>query len=230
MKITQQFGAVVGAVALACTLAIAQSPVNDASHAAVQLPATILAAPGPLPIIDRTKELKGATLITALRKGGFVLYMRHTEAGTPAEKCDQNSLSATGLENARSVGAAIRDLSIPIGAVRSSVPCRTNITAVSLGLGVVEVTEDLNPTAPRPDFDLGAARSARLNEAPPAGTNTILVSHLHGSRNKDEWVHLELGEIIVFRPVVGARAEPVARIRVAKWPRLLVEMAGADKR
>jgi hypothetical protein len=183
-----------------------------------------------LPIVDAAKELKGATLISALRKGGFVLYMRHTEAGSPAEKCDQNSLSPVGTENARRVGLAIRELTIPIGAVRSSAPCRTNMTAITLGLGPVEVSEDLNPVAPRPGFDLGAARTARLNEAPPAGTNTILVSHLHGSRNRDEWLHLELGEIIVFRPVSGAHAEAVARVPVAKWPRLILEMTGATAR
>ncbi len=227
MKISQQLVALVGAFTLACTCAVAQTPAQDSPA----VPASaIIAAPEPLPIVDPAKELKGATLIRELRKGGFVLYMRHTEAGSPTEKCDQNSLSATGLENARIVGSAIRDLNIPVGAVRSSSPCRTNITATSLGLGVVEITEDLNPIAPMPGIDLGAARTARLNEAPLAGTNTLLVSHLHGSRNKDEWIHLGLGEIIVFRPVAGARAEPVARIAVVKWQRLRVEMAAADKR
>ena len=230
MKIIQRLVAFAGAMAVATTCAIAQSPAQDVAPSLVVPSSTIVVAPSPLPIVDPAKELKGATLIAALRKGGFVLYMRHTEAGLPAEKCDQNSLSAAGLENARSVGSAIRDLNIPIGAVRSSLPCRTYITAASLGLGVVEVAEDLNPTAPTPGMDLGAARTARLNEAPLVGTNTILVSHLHGSRNKDEWLHLELGEVIVFRPNAGARAEPVARIAVAKWPRLRVEMAGADKR
>ena len=230
MKITQQLVAIVGAIAATCTCAVAQSPSRDAPPASVSPPSAIIPAPGPLPIVDPVKELKGGTLIAALRRGGFVLYMRHTEAGLPAEKCDQYSLSAAGLENARIVGSAIRDLNIPIAAVRSSAPCRTNIAAAALGLGVVEITEDLNPTAPQPGFDLGAARTARMNEAPLAGTNTILVSHLHGSRNKDEWVHLELGEIIVFRPVASARAEPVARIAVAKWLRLRVEMAVADKR
>ena len=230
MKIIQKLVVIVGAITVACSCAVAQTHAQDIPVSSVTPPSAIIAAPVPLPSVDPAKELKGATLITALRKGGFVIYMRHTEAGLPAEQCDQNSLSANGMESARNVGAAIRDLNIPIGAVRSSAPCRTHITAASLGLGVVEITEDLNPTAPQPGFDLGAARTARLNEAPLAGTNTLLVSHLHGSRNKDEWIHLELGEIIVFRPVAGARAEAVARIAVAKWPRLRVEMAGADKR
>lgn len=230
MKIIPYLVATFGAAAILCTSAFAQAPGQDVPSAPIAPTSVIVPTPGPLPIVDAAKELKGATLIAALRKGGFVLYMRHVEAGSPAETCDQNSLSPAGTENARKVGVAIRELSIPIGVVRSSAPCRTHITATTLGLGPVEITEDLNPVAPRPGFDLGAARSARLNEVPPAGTNTILVSHLHGSRNKDEWLHLELGEIIVFRPVVGARAEPIARIPVAKWPRLMVEMAGVVSR
>ena len=187
-------------------------------------------APGPLPIVDPAKELKGTALVEALRKGGFVLYMRHTEAGSPAEKCDENSLSVVGTENARIVGAALRELNIPIGAVHSSVPCRANVTACTLDVGKVEITEDLNPVAPREGFDIGAARTKRLNEMPTAGTNTVLVSHLHGSRKKEEWVHLQLGEIIVFRPDANANAEPVARIPVAGWAALKKVMADAAVR
>ena len=85
------------------------------------------------------------------------MYMRHTETGNVTEKCDTTNLSAIGEENARSVGAAMRDLKIPIGAVRSSQPCRCAGTARLLGLGEVDITEDLNPVPPRPGFDIGAA-------------------------------------------------------------------------
>ena len=171
----------------------------------------------PLPLIDPAKELKGALLVEALRKGGFVLYMRHTETGVVTEKCEQSNLSAIGEEHARNVGGALRDLKIPIGAVRSSLACRCADAARMLGLGTVEPTADLNPVAPQPSFDLGAARSKRLNELPPAGTNTVLVSHLHGSQKKEEWLHLQMGEIIVFRPDINARAVPVARVALAGW-------------
>ena len=109
-------------------------------------------------------------------------------------------------------------------------PCRANVTACTLDVGKVEITEDLNPVAPREGFDIGAARTKRLNEMPTAGTNTVLVSHLHGSRKKEEWVHLQLGEIIVFRPDANANAEPVARIPVAGWAALKKVMADAAVR
>lgn len=203
----------------------AQAPAP--AQAVVQAPPLVANSPAP-PIVDPAKELKGVALVDALRKGGFVFYMRHAITGTVTEKCDTSNLSPIGEEQARSIGAALRDLNIPIGAVRSSQPCRCVGTAQLLGLGTVDITEDLNPSAPRPGFDIGAARSKRLAELPPAGTNTVLVSHLHGSRNKDEWLHLEMGEIIIFRPEASPRAEAVARIQVADWMTLKKAMgAGA---
>ena len=191
---------------------------NPAASLPTALPA--VAAPPSPPVVDPAKELKGPALVEALRKGGFVLYMRHAETGVVTEKCDTTNLSVIGEENARNVGAAMRDLKIPIGAVRSSQPCRCAGTARLLGLGEVDITEDLNPVPPRPGFDIGAARARRLAEVPLNGTNTVLVSHLHGARNKDEWLHLQMGEIIVFRPEASPRAEPVARIPVAGWAAL----------
>ena len=173
--------------------------------------------PPQLPIIDPAKELKGAALIEALRKGGFVLYMRHAETGVVTEKCERSNLSAIGEENSRAVGSALRELNIPIGAVASSEPCRCADTARLLGFGTVDITEDLNPIAPRPGFDIGAARMKRLNEMPATGTNTMLVSHLHGSIKKEEWIHLQMAEVIVYRPDGRAQADAVARIPLATW-------------
>ena len=179
------------------------------------VPAVPLALPPP--IVDPALELKGNALVAALRKGGLVLYMRHTETGVVTEKCEQSNLSAIGEANARAVGVALRELKIPVGVVRSSFACRVADTARLLGLGAVESNEDLNPVAPREGFDIGAARTRRLNEMPAAGTNTVLVSHLHGSRKKEEWLHLEMGEIIVFKPDSNSPAVPIARVRVAEW-------------
>ena len=233
MKKILFFVAIFVALEVAASNVLAQTGVQTTPQGTNPIPAgpTALpaaAAPPPPPVVDPTKELKGPALVDALRKGGFVLYMRHTETGIVTEKCDSTNLSAVGEENARSVGAALQDLNIPIGAVRSSQPCRCVGTARLLGLGEVDITEDLNPVPPRDGFDISAARARRLAEIPPYGTNTVLVSHLHGARNKDEWLHLQMGEIIVFRPEASPRAEPVARIPLAGWVALKKAMsAGA---
>jgi len=209
----------------------AQSPSPEATAASVTPPPAAAPAPAALPLVDPAKELKGMALIEALRLGGFVLYMRHAETGDVTEKCIHSNLSAKGEEQARQVGAALRELKIPVGKVRASEPCRTGDTARLLGLGNVELIEDLNPMPPRPGYDIGAARTRRLAESPAAGTNTLLVSHLHGSLKKEEWLHLEMNEIIVFRPDGNGHAEPVARIRLQAWPALIQAMApGAPQR
>ena len=198
---------------------------QTSTSAASQPSPPIVVPPPQLPIVDPANEIKGIALVEALRKGGFVLYMRHAETGIVTEKCDGSNLSAAGEATARNVGAALRELKIPIGVVRASQPCRTGDTARLLGLGAVEITEDLNPTPPREGVDIGAVRSRRLAEIPPTGTNTVLVSHLHGSRKKEEWLHLGMGEIIVFRPDGKEGHEPVARITVADWMALKKLMA-----
>ncbi len=123
-------------------------------------------------------------------------------------------VAPVGEEQARAVGAAIRELKIPIGQLRSSQICRNRDSARRLGLGEYEISDDLNPVGMRKGFDVGPARMRQLIEMPPRGTNTLLVLHVHGSKNKAEWMHLELAEIIVYRPDRKGETKPMARIRL----------------
>jgi hypothetical protein len=68
--------------------------------------------------------LSGATLVTALRQGGYVLLMRHASsppAPPAAESADHDNtrlerqLDETGRSSAEAMGRAITTLSIPIG-------------------------------------------------------------------------------------------------------------------
>ncbi len=185
-----------------------------------------------LPLVDPANELKGAKLVDALRGGGYVLYMRHALQIPPTtEKCDTSNLTPVGEEQARTVGAALRELKIPIGTLRSSQPCRNRDTARLLGFGPYELTDDLNPAGLREGFDVSAARARQLQETPPRGTNTLLVSHVHGSVKKEEWMHLEIAEIIVYRPDgkgASASTTPVARVRVEGWAELIELMRSRD--
>ena len=175
-----------------------------------------------LPLVNSAQEMRGKTLVEALRGGGYVLYMRHALQIPPRTTgCAQKNLTAVGEEQARKVGAAIRDLRIPIGVVRSSEPCRNLDTARLLGFGNFEVTEALNPGGMREGFDVHAARFNQLIETPPSGTNLLLVSHIHGSANKAEWMQLEIAEIIVYRPDGKGATTPVARMRLEEWAELL---------
>lgn len=188
-----------------------------------QAPSTIPApavAQNPPPVVDPAREIKGRELLDALRKGGFVLYLRHAETKVVTEQCTESNITTQGEEQARAVGAALRELRIPVSAVHSSALCRARDTAKALSVGDVTIDEALNPVAPRPGYDLHGQRMRLLGIPPAAGGNTVLVSHMHGSRNKDEWLHLGLVEIIVFRPDGKGRGEAVARIPLARWEEL----------
>jgi len=201
--------------------------VRAAGHLLLILSGLALAQPTPppapsppLPVIDPAKALKGAALLDALHAGGYVLYMRHGRQGGPQDEvpCSRTNLIAEGIEQAKTVGEALHARKIPVGAVRASRFCRAIETARHLGFGEPEVTKDLNFAVG--DSPLHAVRRKRLAEAPPAGTNAILVSHGHAGPDDADKVQLELAEIIVYRPDGHGAAEPVARIRLEDWARL----------
>ncbi len=216
-------------ILFACAAMSANSQVPEPAPAPAPAPSPALPStlgnPTALPVVAPARELKGAALLEALRKGGYVLYMRHALQIAPRlGPCEGSNLTPVGEEQARTVGNALRALKIPIGRVLSSEPCRNLDTARLLGFGEYEITIDLNPGGTPPGFDVGTARTARLAEMPRAGTNTILVSHVHGSKQLSEWLHLELAEIIVHRPDGKGGAEPVARVRVEGWGELIKGM------
>ena len=195
--------------AMACAGVLAQTPT----------PAPPVEPPL-VPVIDPAKALTGAALLDALRKGGYVLLMRHSRQAGPQEEvtCTRPNLSPEGAALAKKIGEALHDRKVPIGAVLASRYCRAIETARLLEFGDPEVTDDLNITSgPSP---LHAARAKRLAQPPRPGTNTMLVSHGHGSPDVSERVFYELCEIIVYRPDGKGGSEPVARIKPEDWDAL----------
>src|SRR4026209_1334991 len=69
------------------------------------------------------QTLSGASLVSALRKGGYVIVMRHASSPreTPNPNADnvnkERQLDAAGRASATAMGKALRDLKIPIGDV-----------------------------------------------------------------------------------------------------------------
>ena len=218
---------------------IGKQTVADAPIAIqAQAPQVVASAPqaANIPLIDAAKELKGAALLQALRRGGFNLYMRHAIANvgqdgnliqTPQwwENCSiQRNIADAGREQARKVGAAMQELKIPIGQVLTAQFCRTRDTGHSMGLGPIEITEDLNhQIGQRVGFDVNASRYRQLAEMPPKGTNRILISHTHGSPKPEERIMgaIQEAEIVVYQPDQKGAAEPIARIPLAEWENLL---------
>ena len=204
----------------------------------IAVPPQVTAVPAVpnLPLIDAAKELKGMALVQALRKGGFNLYMRHALSNvgqdgnliqTPMwwDNCAiQRNIADAGREQAHKVGAAMRELKIPISQVLTAQFCRTRDTGHAMGLGPIEITEDLNhQIGQRIGTDVNTARFKQLVEIPAKGTNRLLVSHTHGSPKSEERImgSLQEAEIVVFQPDNKGGSEPIARIPVTEWDNLI---------
>jgi broad specificity phosphatase PhoE len=181
-------------------------------------PATLAERPG------------GRDLVARLRQGGHVIFIRHaaTEATQDDSRPDladpstQRNLSDEGRDQARRLGQAIRRLRIPVGTVLASPYARTRETAeLAFGRDRVRVTRDLlNEAFPGTDDEDLARRLRRLLATrPPAGRNTVLVSHgfnLQGATG----LSVAEGEAAVFRPGDAGPSGPVARITVEEWQTL----------
>jgi phosphohistidine phosphatase SixA len=126
--------------------------------------------------------------VTTLRDGGFVLYMRHAitdrsqvDTGRLGDRAGQRNLSAAGVAQARALAEAMARLAIPLRPIRSSPVFRAVDTAQAMARGApVDVTMELVADDYTSDV-AGAIASARraMGTAPPAGSNALLVGHIH---------------------------------------------------
>jgi phosphohistidine phosphatase SixA len=187
-------------------------------------------APAQQPSSEPVHGLSGPALLSALRAGGFVLYFRHTstdfgqsdDSMTTFEDCaKQRNLTDKGRDEARAIGAAIRELRIPVDRVLASPFCRTVETAM-LAFGKAEKTSDLRGwPASSADPNRYTALRGYLAAPPIAGTNTVLVGHGNPFRAVAGPPHLMEGEAAVIKPLGGERFEIAARIQVQEWTDLL---------
>src|SRR5882762_11746081 len=167
------------------------------------------------------RALPPAELLSELLKGGYVLYFRHAatdfsqndERMKSYEDCaDQRNLIDKGRSDARAIGAAIRELRIPVERVLASPFCRTMETA-QLVFGRAEKMREVRggPSAPA-----GSERYAPLRKilATPVrvGSNLAVVSHGNPFYSVAGPPYLAEGESAVIRPL-GADFQVIARIR-----------------
>ncbi|HTF14961.1 MAG TPA: histidine phosphatase family protein [Burkholderiales bacterium] len=174
------------------------------------------------------RELPPAELLSELRKGGYVLYFRHAstdfsrndEKMKSFEDCaNQRNLIDKGRAEARAVGAAIRELGIPVERALASPFCRTVETA-QLMFGRAEKMQEVRggPTAP-PNADRYAALQRILATPVRAGSNLAVVSHGNPFYSVAGPPYLAEGEAAMIRPMRGD-FEIVGRIRVEAWDAL----------
>lgn len=183
--------------------------------------------PYPYPKMEPARTLAGKALLDALRNGGYVLYMRHTETGTVTPECNASNLTPRGERDSARVGAALKSLAIPLNRIASSPVCRVQDTARTLGLGGFDLAEDLANVPPRPGYDFHAARGKLIATVPAKGKNTLLVSHMQSGNDISQAIYLDFGEIVIFRPDAAGASAAVGRVRVDDWATLI--KSNADK-
>ena len=182
--------------------------------------------------IVRAQGPSTADVVALLKKGGYVLVMRH--ASSPRETPDKQTASAgnvnlerqldeAGRAGAAAMGKALRDLKIPVGEVLSSPTYRALETA--------RLAQLANPQSHAELGDRGQSmqgvteadgawlreRAARL----PQGTNTIIVTHMPNiMRAFPEWAAVADGEVVVVGRDSKGLASAIGRITIDEWPRL----------
>jgi hypothetical protein len=174
-------------------------------------------------------ELAGPALAAELRKGGYVLYIRHTSTDfsrndakmSSFDDCaNQRPLTERGREEARAIAAQLKRLAIPIGRVYASPYCRTVETAM-LAFGKAEKTQEARGGPVQTDdparYD---ALKKLLSAAPAPGENNVISSHGNPFYAVFGPPYLAEGEIAVVRPGGKTAYQAVGRIKLGDWAAL----------
>ncbi|MBC7802179.1 MAG: histidine phosphatase family protein [Gemmatimonadaceae bacterium] len=159
-----------------------------------------------------------AALVDALRRGGYVVVMRHAatdrtqvDRGDLANRSGQRNLSPAGTVQAAAIGRALDALRIPIGAVLTSPVFRARDTAdLAFGPGRATITAELTADDYEPDGGRVMANVAWLQArigTPPVAGNDILVGHIVPLSMALGWSLRQAsypeGAMAVFRPEGG---------------------------
>ena len=171
------------------------------------------------------KPISGPELLAELRRGGYVIYFRHTSTdfsrddvkSRSDDDCDnQRPLTDKGREEARQIGAAFKELKIPVGKILASPRCRTMETAL-LAFGPPEKSSEARagPASPGNE-DRYAPLRALLSMPVKPGVNTVIASHGNPFYATAGAPYLAEGEAAVVRPL-GKDFAIVARVRHDGW-------------
>jgi hypothetical protein len=165
-------------------------------------------------------------LVDKLRRGGYVLYLRHTSTDFSRndarmksyEDCEnQRNLTDKGRDEARALSAQLKRLRIPIGAVLASPFCRTLETA-RLAFGSAQPMQEARGGPARAEASARYEPLKKLMSAkPPAGQNTAISSHGNPFYALFGPPYLAEGEMAVIDPSALA---VVGRIRLEEWQAL----------
>ena len=182
-------------------------------------------------------QLTDGELIASLKKGGHVIYIRHTT--TDVSKTDQNredlsdsnkqrNLSDKGRREAVAIGLAFRAMAIPVGDILASPYCRCIETA-KLAFGKAQISKELAFSVAEDKKDaelLAKSLKAMLGTKPAGQANTILISHSGNLQDAANLFPKPEGVTMIFKPQGNNAFEFVRRVEAQQWEQL-AEKAGA---
>lgn len=224
MTIQLKFNRIATAVALSLTLALpaaAQDPTDFVQPAGAKNPAQI----------ESAKGMSTDDLIAAMKEGGHVIFVRHTETernwadqvvAVTSDCSTQRVLSEDGWNQAREIGKQFKKHEIPFGDVISSEYCRAWKTA-SLAFDKYKQNPDLNFVAAATytpgQWDIMSKNmTPHLAAIPPEGTNTILVGH-DDPFNAATWIYpAPMGSVWIIKPHADGKFQVLGTIAPDKWP------------
>ena len=172
------------------------------------------------------------TLVSGMKQGGYVIVFRHgatnrDQADTDPLNLDnvakQRQLSDSGRDVAKQVGDSFRKLGIPLGPVYTSRFNRAVETGKLVGGGNVtpsiDISEGGQVVTPIENDRRAAAMKKLAGTAPPAGKNTLIVSHKPNIMDAfgRDWFDVKEGEASIFKPDATGKAVLIARVQAADW-------------
>jgi phosphohistidine phosphatase SixA len=173
-------------------------------------------------------------LAQTLRAGGNVIVIRHGATDEDMADTDplnhdniakQRQLSPKGEEAAKALGVAFKSIGVPVGQAFTSRFNRAYQTAKVAGFDKIEKSIDITEgglvVSPNENNRRAAAFRKLASSVPPAGSNTVIVTHkpnIIDAFGKD-WFEVKEGEASIFRPD-GSGYKLVARVQMDEWSRI----------
>ena len=148
-----------------------------------------------------------------------------TDPLNPENIAKQRQLSAKGEEAAKALGAAFKQMGVPVSKVITSQFNRAYQTAKLAGFDNVDKSADVTEgglvVSPNENNRRAAAFRKLAITAPPTGTNIVVVSHkpnIIDAFGKD-WFEVKEGEATIFKPD-GTSYKVIARLQMDEWTRI----------
>ncbi len=182
------------------------------------------------------KPIPDEELVKRLVAGGYTIYFRHEATDWSLQdkvnkrddwlSCNparMRQLSEAGRDSARKTGLAIRNLGIPVARVFASPYCRTMESALLMELAEIEASGSVMNLRVAEYFGGRKAIIANarhlLGQAPPAGSNHVIVAHGNVAINATS-IYPDEGEGLVFQADAESGFIFVGRLTPEEWRRL----------